>query len=63
MKQALEIALPLLEIDADFYGALNVGMLITACAIWKNDALLQRTVREYMSAIICNDDKETEIKP
>lgn len=62
VKQALEIALPLLEIDADFYGALNVGMLITACAIWKNDALLQRTVREYMSAIICNDDKETEIK-
>lgn len=62
VEQALEIALPLLGTNSDFYGALNVRMLIMACAIWKNDTLLQRTAREYMAAIICNDDKEAEIK-
>lgn len=62
VKQALETALSLLETDTDYYGAFNIGMLMLACAVWKNDRSLQKTAREYISAIICTDDKETEEK-
>lgn len=62
LKQALDIVLPLLETEADFYGTLNVGMLTMACAVWKNDAVLWRTARAHISAVACGDKAEREIK-
>ena len=62
LKQALDYVLPLLEIEADFYGTLNVGMLTMACAVWKNDAALWRAGRSHISSVACTNERKRKIK-
>ena len=62
ISKALELVLPLLQVDADFYGALNVGMFISALAIWKNDEALWKKGRERMSSAPCISDTERSIR-
>lgn len=62
IPKALEIVLPLLEVDADFYGALNVGMFLSALGVWKNDNILWKKGRDRMSSAPCIDDTERKIR-
>lgn len=62
IAKAIDLTLPLLQIEADFYGTLNVGMLTMACAIWKNDAALWRTGRAHISGGHCADEYEQKIR-
>ena len=62
LTKALDIVLPLLDMQGDFYGTLNVGMLAMACAIWKNDAALWRKGRAHVSAVTCANEYERKIR-
>lgn len=62
IPKALELVLPLLQVDADFYGALNVGMFISALAVWKNDDALWKKGRERMFSAPCTSDTERRIR-
>ena len=62
ISKALVLVLPLLQVEADFYGALNVGMLISALAIWKNDEALWKKGRERMASAPCISDTERSIR-
>lgn len=62
LTRALDVVLPLLDVEGDFYGTLNVGMLTTACAVWKNDAALWRTGRAHISDVTCTDEYERKIR-
>ena len=62
IPKALEIVLPLLEVDADFYGALNVGMFLSALGVWGNDNILWKKGRDRMSSAPCIDDTERKIR-
>lgn len=62
IAKAIDLTLPLLQIEADFYGTLNVGMLTMACAIWKKDAALWRTGRAHISGVHCADEYEQKIR-
>lgn len=62
IPKALELVLPLFQVEADFYGALNVGMLISALAVWKNDDALWKKGRERISSAPCTSDTERSIR-
>ena len=62
IPKALEIVLPLLGVDADFYGALNVGMFFSALGVWGNDNILWKKGRDRMSSAPCIDDTERKIR-
>lgn len=62
LTRALDLVLPLLDVETDHYGALNVGSLTMACAIWKNDAALWRTGRARAASAPCTTDLERRMR-
>lgn len=62
IPKALEIVLPLLDVDADFYGTLNVGMFLSALGVWRNDNILWKKGRERMASALCSNDTEGRIR-
>lgn len=62
LAKALELVLPLLDVEADYYGTLNVGSLTMACAIWKNDAALWRIGRAHISSVTCTSEIEEKLR-
>ena len=62
ISKALELILPLIHVDADFYGTLNVGMSISAIAVWKNDDALWKKGRAHMASAPCTCDTERNIR-
>ena len=62
IPKALEIVFPLLDVDTDFYGALNVGMFLSALGIWQNDNILWKKGRERMASAPCSNDTESRIR-
>ena len=62
IPKAFEIVLPLLDVDADFYGALNVGMFLSALGVWRNDNILWKKGRERMTLAPCSNDTEGRIR-
>ena len=45
-----DLVLPLLHMDVDFYGTMNIVIPAVACAAWKNDATLWQAGRVHISS-------------
>lgn len=62
VQKALEITLPLLRAKTDFYGTLNIGTLLMACALWQNDISLWHTGRAHVAGVRCANEYEQKIR-
>lgn len=62
IQKAVSLAMPLLQVKADFYGTISVGSVLIACALWLNDMSLFHVGRACIAGVACANENDREIR-